>query len=96
MKIIWNPLALISYYQILDYLSKEWGVNSVNKFRDKVEDVLKLIKKNPTTFKRSLRYENVRKAFMTKHNYLFYKVTKSEVELLIFWDNRQDSKKLKY
>jgi plasmid stabilization system protein ParE len=96
MKIIWNPLALISYYRILEYLIEEWGVDSVNDFRDKVDNVLVLIKKNPALFMRSTRYNYVRRAFITKQNTLFYKISKNKIELLIFWDNRQDAKKLKY
>jgi len=96
MRIIWNPLAIISYNQIIEYLSIEWGKTSVNKFRDLVEDVLSVIRENPNAFECSARYKNVRKGFITKQNTLFYKVRSKEIELLLFWDNRQDSKKLKY
>lgn len=96
MNIIWNPLALISYYQIVDYLSKEWNAKVARDFMQKVENTLEIIKNNPNAFKSSQKFKNVRRAFINQQNTLFYKINNNEIELLIFWDNRQDSKRLKY
>lgn len=49
-------------------------------------------------FEASRMKKNVRKGFITKHNTLYYRIKprKKEIELLVFWDNRKDTKKLTY
>ena len=65
---------------------------------DKTEKVLSLIAKDPEMFEISRKKKNVRKGFITKHNTLYYRIKprKKELELITFWDNRQDPKKLAY
>jgi len=96
MTVIWSSKALKSYDQVLAYLTSEWGNTSVQKFMDEVERVILLISKNPSMFRRSVRHENIRIGYLTKQNSLVYRLKAKEIELLLFWDNRQDSKKLKY
>jgi len=49
-------------------------------------------------FKTSEKKKNIRKGFVTKHTSLYYRVKprKKSIELLAFWDNRQNPKKFKY
>jgi hypothetical protein len=49
-------------------------------------------------FEESKKKKNVRKGLISKHNTLYYRVKprKKELQLLMFWDNRQDPKKLKF
>jgi plasmid stabilization system protein ParE len=96
MDVIWSSKALKSYDQVLAYLTSEWGKASVQKFMDEVEKVILLISQNPYMNKRSVRHKNIRIGYLTKQNSLVYRVKSKEIELLLFWDNRQDSKKLKY
>ena len=98
MKIIWTSKALKTYFKVVDYLREEWNETVVRNFHNEVEQIISQIIENPEMFEVSKRYKNVRKGFVTKHNALFYRVKprKKEIELLIFWDNRQDDKKLKY
>jgi len=57
-----------------------------------------VIKEAPYIFEASKKYKDVRKGFVTEHNTLYYRMRpgKKEIELLIFWDNRQDDKKRPY
>ena len=98
MTVIWTQRALKSYFKVADYLQEEWGEKVVNNFTAKVQKVIEQIEKMPNMFEVSKKYKNVRKGFVTEHNTLYYRIKprKMEIELLIFWDNRQDSKKLKY
>jgi plasmid stabilization system protein ParE len=95
-KVVWTPESVETYKSLVQYLSSEWGNTSAMKFLDEVERVIKLISINPTMYKRSARYRNIRIGYLTKQCALFYRVKSKEIELLLFWDNRQDSKKLKY
>jgi hypothetical protein len=49
-------------------------------------------------FQSSRKKKNIRRGFITKHNSLYYRIKprKKELELLTFWDNRQDPEKLNY
>ena len=98
MKISWTPTARKTYFKVLDYLEEAWTKKEIKNFVDKVEDVLKLIVDDPHMFEASRKCKNVRKGFITKHNSLYYRIKprKKELELITFWDNRQDPKKLAY
>lgn len=98
MKISWTPTARDTYFEILEYLEKSWTEKEVHAFAEKVEKVISLIAENPSMFKASEKYRNIRKGFVTKHNAIYYKVKprKKEIELMMFWDNRQDPLRCPY
>jgi plasmid stabilization system protein ParE len=98
MTIVWTQKALKSYFVILDYLQNEWGERVTHNFIVNIEHILLQIQKYPKMYETSVHYKNVRKATVTKHNLLFYRIAprKKEIELLIFWDTRQDDKKKKF
>jgi hypothetical protein len=58
--------------------------------------LLEQIKSNPEMFLASRKKKNVQKGLITKHNTLYYRIKprKKEIELITFWDHRQDPKKL--
>ena len=65
---------------------------------NEVESLLIQITDNPEMFIASRKKKNVRKALITKHNTLYYRIKprNKELELITFWDNRQDPKKIAY
>ena len=75
-------------------MEAEWGERAVQNFVRKSMRVLNQITENPYIFKAS-KSKDVRKGFITKQTSLIYRVKKKEIELLFFWDNRQDPAKLK-
>ncbi|MCF8226738.1 MAG: type II toxin-antitoxin system RelE/ParE family toxin [Bacteroidales bacterium] len=98
MKISWTPTARKTYFKVLDHLAEEWTKREVENFINEVESLLDQIKSNPEMFQASRKKKNVRKGLITKHNTLYYRIKprKKELELITFWDNRQDPKKLAY
>ncbi|MGM0530410.1 MAG: type II toxin-antitoxin system RelE/ParE family toxin [Bacteroidota bacterium] len=98
MKISWTPTAKRTYFKVLDYLAQNWTKREVTNFMNEVESLLTRITDNPEMFQASRKKKNVRKALITKHNTLYYRIkTKNkELELITFWDNRQDPQKLAY
>jgi plasmid stabilization system protein ParE len=98
MKISWTPTARKTYFNVLDYLVEVWTKREVQNFADEVEKVLNQISENPEMFEASRKKKNIRKGYITRHNSLYYRVkpVKKELELLIFWDNRQNPEKLMY
>jgi len=98
MKISWTPTALATYFKVCDYIEQEFDNKSTNDFITKTNKVLELIAKEPLMFEASKTKKNVRKGFVTEQTSLFYRIRKrkEEIEILTFWDNRQDPAKLKY
>ena len=98
MKISWTPTAKKTYFKVLDYLAENWTKREVTNFMNEVESLLTQITDNPEMFQASRKKKNVRKALITKHNTLYYRIKprNKELELITFWDNRQDPQKLAY
>ncbi|MGQ0827476.1 MAG: type II toxin-antitoxin system RelE/ParE family toxin [Bacteroidota bacterium] len=94
-KIIWSPKAQKTYNRIADFILKKWTKKEVKKFNDITVSTILKISKNPELFVTSKQKRNIRKGFITKHTSLLYKIKPTEIELLYFWDNRQNPKKLK-
>lgn len=96
MKVFWTPQARHTYFKVLDHLEKAWTEKEIRNFINKVDILLDQIKQNPEMFEESSKKRNVRKGLITKHNTLYYRVSpkKMEIQLLVFWDNRQDPGKL--
>jgi plasmid stabilization system protein ParE len=96
MKIIWSPRARITFLNILTYLENEWGENSVQNFISEVNDILMNVSRNTKMFVSARKNRYIRKGIITKHISLYYRIKqrKNEIELLTFWDNRQDPKRL--
>ena len=65
-------------------------MTAANKFVAKSEKTIELIAVNPLMFKATVIDETVRVALITKQCSLFYHVSDTSIQLLYFWDNRQD------
>jgi len=88
-QITWSPLARLTYLNILSYLEEEWSLKEVKSFIQRTDEVLKYISQNPLLYSYS-KESDTHKSVLVKQVSLFYRVKSSNVELLIFWDNRQD------
>ncbi|QGY46584.1 type II toxin-antitoxin system RelE/ParE family toxin [Maribellus comscasis] len=97
MEVIWSSQAKITWFNILDYLDKNWTKREIKQFIQRTEIIIRTIKKNPGIFPNSLRYKNVKKAVVDKNNSFFYQVDKKEqkIYILTFFDNRQNPERLK-
>ena len=93
--VFWTKRAQSNYFSILDYLSENWTQKEINQFINRVELVLKAIRRNPYLFSASTVNKKVRRAFIDKNNSLFYSLNTNErsIVLLTLYDNRQDPKK---
>jgi len=96
MQIKWTDKAEESFAAIIDYLSENWSQKEVNDFIEKTDKVIDNISQNPSMYAVSIKRKNVRRALIGKLTSLLYTVKhKTIIELLLFWDNRRNPKKLK-
>lgn len=98
MKVRWTSTSKVTYLDVLSYLDENWTKRELQNFVDTVEKVISQIVAEPYMFEASNKKKNIRKGFVTKYNTLYYRIKprKKEIELLTFWDNRQDPNKLSY
>jgi plasmid stabilization system protein ParE len=96
MKIIeWNELALLDYHENIDYLLKEWTEQEAINFISDIESVIFNLKQGNIEFKQS-GYKGIKQCVACKQVTLYYKhIGKDKIELLRFWNNYKDKKKLK-
>jgi hypothetical protein len=92
--IIWTEPALDDYHLNIEYLLKEWSDKEALAFIDDVEKVLYQIRKGNIIFKET-SYLNIRHFVVCKQISLYYRIIDEQtIELLRFWNNYQDKKRL--
>jgi plasmid stabilization system protein ParE len=89
-QVVWSPSAERDFANILEYLNKNWEEKVTNNFIDLTEEVIIQISVNPRQFPVIHKKEKIRKCVLTKHNSLFYRDSKSRIDILRIYDTRQD------
>ena len=97
-EIIWSDSAKISFEQIINYLKKNWTKKEIDTFLNRTEEVLSTLKRYPEMCRSSLKKKNVRIALLNKHTQMFYyfKPSKKQIVILLFWGMKRNPLKLKY
>lgn len=90
--IIWSLRATKSFERIIDYLKHNWTDKEIEKFIKATNSVLQKLENNQVHF-RSSGKRQVHEVLITKHNLLIYRIHKTEIQLLVFFDTRQHPKK---
>jgi plasmid stabilization system protein ParE len=93
-KIIWSEEAKTNLSHILIFLQDNWDKKVISKFLAKLEVKMKLIQQSPLIAPPSEINKSIRKAVLTKHNSIVYKVAGNKITVLAFWDNRMNPSKL--
>lgn len=91
--VTWSPTALHTYYQTLEYLNEKWTDRELNAFINRTERVISYITDNPLLYPYS-KDSGTHKCVIVKQVSLFYRVTPTAIELLVFLNNRQGSSKI--
>ena len=93
----WSPEAEFTFFDVIEYLEKEWTEKEVQNFVQKSHRIIGQIGQNPGMYN-SKGSEKVRKAVINKQNSLFYLFDEKEnaILLLTFWDNRKNPAQLNF
>ena len=67
-----------------------WGEKEQKEFRKRTYKVAETISQFPFIFQAMENTGNVRKAFIHRNCSMFYEIKPTSIEILFFWDNRQD------
>jgi plasmid stabilization system protein ParE len=95
-QLVWSPSAESDFANILEYLNEKWDEIVATHFIDLTEESIEQISINPRQFPVIFKKEKIRKCVLTKHNSLFYRDSKTQIEILRIYDTRQDPDKLTF
>lgn len=90
LQIYYTPRSKETLSSVYNFILGRFGKRSADKFILKAEKTISLITEFPLMFKASDIDENIRIGLITKQTSLFYLVKETSIDLLFFWDNRQE------
>ena len=95
--IIWSPKAYLTFQERIYYLERNWTQREINNFTIRVKEYLELLQEEPLIGTPTRRRKTVRFGLIIKEVSIIYRVKpiKKEIELLMFFDNRQNPKKIR-
>lgn len=91
-EIVWSPKAERKFENIISWLQKNWTDREISNFVVRVNEVLDTISINPVLYRKAGKGKR-REAVINKQVILLYSRKKDKVELLTFFDTRQNPNK---
>lgn len=93
-KVIWSPEAEKTFEDVISYLEVNWSKKEIRNFILKTESIISILTINPYLFRGSDKV-SIYEVLIGKQNLLLYQINESKkrVELLNFWDTRQNPKR---
>jgi plasmid stabilization system protein ParE len=95
-KIVWSETSHRTFYQVINYLEKEWSEKEVINFVNVVHAKLEVLKTFPDIGVPFKKY--VHRTVIHKKVTLVYRhyPRKKEIKLLSFWNTQQNPKGLRF
>lgn len=90
LNVAFSDEAKDTFESIGEQIRVRWGEKEMNEFRKRTYKVVEIISKFPLIFQAVKESQTVRKAFIHKNCAMFYEIKSDRIEVLFFWDNRQD------
>ncbi len=90
-QIVVTPESEETLTSVHHFIKENFGNRSAESFLNKADKIIQLISELPYMYKAAPFDEAVRIGLISKQTSLFYRVKEESIELLFFWDNRQDS-----
>jgi len=96
MQVVWGKNARLTYLDELDYIFKKWNHKEVKSFVNLVTGFIKNLESGVIQGKISFKH-NLRSFVISKQTTVYFDVNNKEnrIELLLFWNNKKNPKKLK-
>lgn len=94
MQIYFSPLAEKKLKLILAYLEEEWSIEVKNDFIKILKIKFKQISQFPKSCINSQIKPEIFKCVLTTQTSFYYQIINEEIEIITFFDNRQDSEQI--
>lgn len=91
MRIVkWSGQAKTDFISILGFLYQNWSEKEAQNYSDAVYRLIRILEKGNIEFRKT-RYSKLHAAIISKHISIYYRIhSKSRVEIIRIWDNRQN------
>jgi len=90
----WSDHALEELVEVITYLEDNWTEKELKNLSRKIEKTVFLISNNPELYPVIFKEKTIRRAVITKHNNLYYRKQNGEIEIISFFSNRKNPKRL--
>ena len=92
----WSDEAEFTLEENIAYLEEEWDLITINKFLNRIDEVLLLISRDPCLYPVFRQNDHIHRCVINKHVTLFYRIVDTaNVHLITFWNNHQNPKNLR-
>lgn len=93
----WSKTSRQTYLDILLYIQEKWGDEKAVEFAEKVESLIQNIIKMPLMFPATEHEgKQIRRCVVSKQTSIYYKVEETSIDLITFYDNRQNPENLNF
>lgn len=89
-EIVYTETYKITLAELVKNLEAGYGLSVVDRFFDRIDDIVQKIKKSPYLFQAIPVDTRFRRVVISPQSSLVYEVTESKIILLYIFDNRQD------
>ena len=90
MNLYWMKKSKSRFLEIDKYITSEFGKTSSIRFKNRIFKFLELLSKFPKMGSLEVPEKNIYGFQVTKQTRVFYRIRKSKIVLLTFFDSRQD------
>jgi plasmid stabilization system protein ParE len=90
LPVVWSPAAKEEYAELLAFIESHFGTDAALAMLDKTDAVVEIITAFPMAYPASSMRPDIRKAVISEQTSLLYRISDTQVQLLHFWDNRQN------
>ena len=91
-QVIWSAESSKKVQSIKEYLLVEWSEREVNNFLIKLKKFEHRVKQFPLLYPASLKYPELRKAVISKHQSVIYEIDDDSIRIITILDHRQQRK----
>lgn len=96
MIIHWHPEALEELNNTILYIKDNYGLVVASKVLDEIENDVNQLESFPKLWPIEFqKKETEYRVLYSKYNRIVYFTTNDSIEIVVFWNNRKDLKKLK-
>ena len=93
LSVIWTPEAESTFQAQLDYLEANWPEVTLRKFIDRVFEMIDQLEQRPEIYPVYRNSERIHRGVINPYVTLYYRIKPQQIDLLLFWPNRQDPNK---
>ena len=94
LQIRWSQEAINNLEDILAYLNSNWTLKETQAFKSQLSKIITIIETSPKIFPKSLIIPNLRKAVVNKHTIVFYRSSKSGIDIVYLFNTKRDPKQI--